>query len=369
MNLAFKPAPTPWAMIAAASLMLGCLAMTTGAYAQRRENPPTKLSKVDSWGYQLQNVSPLLIAKDGFDILVVDYSRDGTDRTALSREDVARLRSRTGQPDRIILAYLSIGEAEDYRYYWKSDWSEKPDRKAASSMRHRPGFAGAPDGVSIGVPEKGAPLTRLTAAAPSWLSDENPEWRGNYLVRYWDTQWQSIVFGGPDSYLDKIIAAGFDGVYLDKIDANDDWQKGRPSAEREMVDFVKKLATYARGKRPGFVIVPQNAEELLLYPDYVKTIDAIAKEDLLFGGASRKDGASNPASEIAKSKNLLDKALRAKRPVLTVEYLSKFEDIASARRRLLRYGYIPFFARRSLDEPPQQSEPAGLAGPATAPNP
>ena len=337
-------------IVALVVLAVGLAMIADGLVAQRQGPTRIALKDVDTWAYQLQHVVPRLVAKDGFDVLVVDYSRDGTDAGALSRDDVATLRKRAGQPDRIILAYLSIGEAEDYRYYWNAGWSEQT---ASVSAPARPrGFLGAPDGVSLGIPDKSAALAKLTAAAPPWLADENPEWRGNYLVRYWDEAWQSIIFGRPSAYLDKIIAAGFDGVYLDKIDANDDWQPTRPAAEREMVDFVKKLAFHARARRPGFLIVPQNGEELLEYPDYVGIIDAIAKEDLLYGGASRKDGVSNPEIEVLKSKRHLDKARRAKRLVLAVEYLDQLEQILSARQRLLNYAYIPFFARRALDAPP-----------------
>lgn len=75
---------------------------------------------------------------------------------------------------------MSIGEAEDYRYYWKEEWASNP---------------------------------------PSWLDAENPDWEGNFKVRYWDTAWQDIIFGSDSSYMSKIINAGFDGVYLDIIDA------------------------------------------------------------------------------------------------------------------------------------------------------
>ena len=51
------------------------------------------------------------------------------------------------------------------------------------------------------------------------MEQENPDWAGNYKVRYWDPEWQTIISGAPDSYLGKIQAAGFDGVYLDIIDA------------------------------------------------------------------------------------------------------------------------------------------------------
>ena len=31
--------------------------------------------------------------------------------------------------------------------------------------------------------------------------------------------WQAVIFGDNDAYLNRILAAGFDGVYLDIIDA------------------------------------------------------------------------------------------------------------------------------------------------------
>ena len=34
-------------------------------------------------------------------------------------------------------------------------------------------------------------------------------------------EWEEILFGSKDAYLDQIIAAGFDGAFLDVMDA---WQ-------------------------------------------------------------------------------------------------------------------------------------------------
>ena len=61
--------------------------------------------------------------------------------------------------------------------------------------------------------------TEWKSSPPSWLAGENPDWPGNYKVRYWNTDWQKIIFGEGDSYLGLILDAGFDGVYLDIIDA------------------------------------------------------------------------------------------------------------------------------------------------------
>ncbi|MEQ1713176.1 MAG: endo alpha-1,4 polygalactosaminidase, partial [Hyphomicrobium sp.] len=276
------------------ALILALLASPSVIEAQEKHSAEPRrigFSKVDSWAYQLQNLKPSRIPKDAFDVLVVDYSRDGSDAGALDALDVITLRKRPDKLDRIVLSYLSIGEAEDYRFYWKASWLERQESKSAPATRRVPPSGDTPTPIvgkagpstpkiekSAGVPDPTIPLAKLSAAAPSWLAEENPEWRGNYLVRYWEPGWQSIIFGSPAAYLDKLIAAGFDGIYLDKIESNDDWQKrNRPGAEREMVEFVKRLAAYARAKRPGFLIVAQNGDELLLHSDYLETIDAIAK--------------------------------------------------------------------------------------------
>ncbi len=97
----------------------------------------------------------------------------------LTSDDLNRIRTKANGGQRLLISYMSIGEAEDYRFYWKDYWTE--------------GF-------------------------PDWLVKENPEWEGNYKVRYWDEEWKRVIYGTPDSYTQKILDAGFDGVYLDIID-------------------------------------------------------------------------------------------------------------------------------------------------------
>lgn len=75
------------------------------------------LAGVASWGYQLQKLDIAKAAASPFDLLVIDYARDGSDETALTRKDLERMRQRRDGAPRKILAYLSIGEAESYRYY------------------------------------------------------------------------------------------------------------------------------------------------------------------------------------------------------------------------------------------------------------
>ncbi len=127
--------------------------------------------------YSSKNQYLEALQETGYDLIIIDAFFE---ETLLKPEEVARLKEKPGGGSRMAIAYMSIGEAEDYRYYWSSQWNEHP---------------------------------------PAWIAGENPDWPGNYKVRYWDDGWQDIICGYGDSYLTKITGAGFDGVYLDIIDA------------------------------------------------------------------------------------------------------------------------------------------------------
>lgn len=117
------------------------------------------------------------LSETDYDLIIMDFFFKGDEYT---KAQIEQLKTKNNGSRRLVLSYLSIGEAEDYRYYWSELWREKP---------------------------------------PSWLKGENPNWPGNYRVEYWSAKWQHLIFGDHSSYLDKILHAGFDGVYLDIIDA------------------------------------------------------------------------------------------------------------------------------------------------------
>lgn len=112
-----------------------------------------------------------------YDIIIMDLFFEDV---AFTLEEINLLKAKNNGGTRLVIAYLSIGEAEDYRYYWNESWH---------------------------------------VGSPSWLHAENPDWEGNYKVQYWDAEWQEIIYGNENAFLDKIIDAGFDGAYLDIIDA------------------------------------------------------------------------------------------------------------------------------------------------------
>lgn len=331
------------------------------------------LSSARSWAYQLQKALPAQIAASPFDMVVIDYSRNGTNEKRFTPSDLKWMKRKPNGEQRIVLAYLSVGEAEDYRFYWDEKWIEvaAPDEPPASGQSGAVRAAGeAPPPANAGQPTIPAPAGAtsappapadaavppakparpdrwISASAPVWLGDENEKWSGNFEVKYWEKGWQDIIFGTPNSYLEKIVAAGFDGIYLDRVDAYYEFQDVRDTAADEMVDFVVRLAAHARKLRPGFLVVPQNGEELLLKRAYLDAIDAIAKEDLFFGGPG--NGEPNHPAVIANSLGWLSQTTMRKLPVFVVEYLDKPAQIAEARAMLDARGYVSYFGVRELD--------------------
>ncbi len=117
------------------------------------------------------------VKSTNYDVLIMDLFFDGKLYTS---QQMNELKHKANGGKRLLIAYMSIGEAEDYRYYWQPQWTKNP---------------------------------------PEWLGKENPNWKGNFYVQYWNKNWQKIIYGNEDSYVQKIINAGFDGVYLDIVDA------------------------------------------------------------------------------------------------------------------------------------------------------
>jgi cysteinyl-tRNA synthetase len=129
-------------------------------------------------GFQTKASFINAVTATNYDLLIMDlFFHDGQ---AFTSEEIIQLKSKANRGTRLVICYMSIGEAEDYRYYWNSTWQNNK---------------------------------------PSWLEAENRDWPGNYKVKYWDSAWQEIIFGNNDSYLNKILNTHFDGVYLNIIDA------------------------------------------------------------------------------------------------------------------------------------------------------
>lgn len=329
---------------------------------------PNVLAGIKSWAYQLQNADSSEIARSPYDLVVIDHTKNGDPKRMLRPGELARMKKKPDGSRRIVLAYVSIGEAEDYRFYWDDNWVEiaTPDVPDATTPP-APGAAGGPAANTAGgalsqaTPGKAASGSEAAAGAakparadrwvsptaPAWLGDESEIWSGNFAVKYWDKGWQDLIVGSPGAFVERVLALGFDGVYLDRVDAYYEHIDEHPSAAEDMIDFVVRLAEAARKAKPGAFVVPQNGEELLTRPRYVAAIDAIAKEDLLYGSPTESE--PNSQLQINNSLGWLKNATDAGRAVMVVEYLDKPPVIELVRTDLAVRGFIPYFGPRALD--------------------
>lgn len=231
-----------------------------------------------SWVYWLQNISIEQLENSSSAVVVIDYSADGSEQNAFSRADITRLR----ESGKTVLCYLSIGEAEDYRWYWDSSWDTSP---------------------------------------PAFIGPENPDWPGNYKVEYWQEQWYNYYLL---PYIDTILEAGYDGLYLDIVDAYYYWGVRRNDLgfyADSMIDLVSSISDYCRARSGSdFLIIPQNA--LGIYTDaalgkalsYQQTVSGAGVESIFFNS-------DEAVSEYRL--DLLREWVSGNKLILNVEYISE----------------------------------------------
>ena len=262
-----------------------------------------------SFCYQLQEADLAQLQQSNFDLMILDYSRDGTAAGRWTSAEISTLQRHPRGSRRLVLAYLSIGEAENYRFYWQKGF--------------RPG-------------------------QPGWLDKSNPNWPNNFKVRYWDKSWQAILFGNPQAYLDQILEAGFDGIYLDIVDAYEYYEeRGRGSASQEMVQLITNLAKYGR-QRGGadFGVFTQNGEALW-QKSLLATITGVGREDTYFGYEA--EGRPSPLVFTRTMETRLDAVVKAGKIVLNVDYTANPKQVKEAYHRALQHSYLEYTTTRGLD--------------------
>lgn len=319
-----------------------------GRWTSGLAREPIPLSKVRSWAYQIQQLDETgavdALAASPYDLLVVEPSRTNRQESRFdTRGMVEQLKAAPasdGIHRKLVIAYLSIGEAEDWRWYWT--WSKNWKK---GSLR-------PPDW-------------------PAFIADRDPDgWAGNYPVAYWDPDWKDIVLHGKKhpatgdrnfvSVMDEVLLDGFDGIYLDWVEA---WEnesvvaaarkEGR-NAAKEMVTLIREMREMGLKKNRDFVVIQQNAASLAeKEPDLFKVVDAIAQEDVWYLGEADTPW-GNPkgydkAQEVDLTKSFIEELKtyqKAGKPVFTIDYTVKHAPAVYAKARGL--GFIPYCSRTSL---------------------
>ncbi|MBX3434821.1 MAG: endo alpha-1,4 polygalactosaminidase [Pirellulales bacterium] len=288
---------------------LACLVVASSASG---DDP--RWDSVASWAYQLNNYRDErldeLVATD-FDLAVIDLARDGGD-DFFTPGEIASLRA----AGKVVLAYFEIGAIEDYRPEWNAVPTELK--------------AGPVDG-----------------------------WPQEQYVKYWDERWWPVVRGR----VERALAAGFDGAYLDMLTTYDeipDSDVDHEERARRMVDLVVRLSKHAKSKNPAFKIVPQNCPELATWSfwdpasgkphakRYLAAIDGLGLESVFFIAHDK------PAEAAWCRENRANAAAikQAGKLVLGVDYAKQPANIAAAYRRQRELGFVPLASVRELDRVP-----------------
>ncbi|HEC90388.1 MAG TPA: hypothetical protein ENI55_01845 [Alphaproteobacteria bacterium] len=130
----------------------------------------------NSAAFGRQDEFSLKMKETNYDAIIVNVFHG---RLPLGKRAVETLKYKGTGGKRMALAFMDIGTAASYRFYWKKNWRE--------------GY-------------------------PSWISAPvrgNPD---KFNVEYWNPEWRKIITGNFDSYIYGIINQGFDGVVLSGLD-------------------------------------------------------------------------------------------------------------------------------------------------------
>lgn len=295
------------------------------------------LKSIRTWMYQIQDFdvdgAVESLAASDYPLLVLEPGHNFSESPYDTKAIVTALRFAPNGKRRILLAYIDIGQAEDYRNYWGDDWA-RPTEKS----RGRPDFI---------------------------LTVDPDGWSGNYPAAYWREEWKELWLG-KSGIIAELAELGFDGVYLDWVEGYDDDHVRRAadiesvSPEEEMIKFVEEIGEAGRRIRPQFLVVVQNAPYLIDFDPakYAAAIDGAAMEDTWFHGQgdadwddpeagdlrSRHDYEWSTESRLKQYKKYQDLGI----PVFTVDYCLKTENAAYVYEKARQAGLIPLVTRVSL---------------------
>jgi len=235
------------------------------------------------------------------DNVVIDYSKDGTDKSAFKSEDIQLLKN----AGKKVFCYMNFAVAEDWRFYWK--YIDKS--------------------IILGPLES---------------------WPGEYYVKFWYVEWYKVI----TDYMKRILSARFDGVALDWINIyeNDTLQKltGKSlnNLRYAMVENIKKVTN----DFPNLEYALVNGEDILLeFPELQKKIRYVIVESLFFNNSIL---VTNTKSYIQRLGKLLE-LVKSGITILSVEYIDNGNpfDVKNAERIKTylelskKYGFKHYIAR------------------------
>jgi cysteinyl-tRNA synthetase len=130
----------------------------------------------NSAAFGRQDEFALKVHGTNYDAVIVNVFHG---RLPLSKRAVETLKYKGAGGKRMVLAFMDIGTAASYHFYWKKNWRE---------------------------------------GSPSWIGAPVPGNPDKFSVEYWKPEWQRVITGNSGSYIYGIMKQGFDGVVLGDLD-------------------------------------------------------------------------------------------------------------------------------------------------------
>ena len=190
-------------------------------------------------------------------------------------------------------------------------------------------------------------------------------WSGNYPAAFWRPEWKRIWLG-KNGIVAKLARLGFDGVYLDWVEAYDDdyvrqtAENDGVDPEMEMIRFIEEIGASGRAIFPDFLVIPQNAPFLIDEdPErYVRAIDGLAVEDTWFSGEGDGEWDDPESGDIPNDSDdewstagrlaQFQKYRKAGLPVFSVDYCVSEKNAAFVYKQARESGLRPLVTRVSL---------------------
>ncbi len=257
----------------------------------------SKLSRVQKW----------------FILLDYDPSRDTTRTDEILKFDMAVLDA-DAHPSLevlrkkiLLIGYVSVGEAEAYRFYWEKI--------------------------------KNAP----------WLLAENPDWKEGFRVDVRDPAWQALIL---DEVIPRIIAQGFDGVMLDTLDTADYLEETSPEKFKGARGAVTDLVRQIRRKYPGLLLISNNGFSVL--EEIAPFLNGMLAEDIYRMPDFEKGGYKEVPEEDRRYKVRILRRIQAERklPVFNIDYAAEGdrETVRECIREARTLGFKPYIAEKNLSK-------------------
>lgn len=132
---------------------------------------------INSENFSTKNEMIDALKNTNYDLLLIDLFF-GDDMFTV--DEITQLKTKKNGGKRLVISYINIGAAENYRYYWQPRWK---------------------------------------LGNPSWIKKKYKGYSDEYRVEFWNQEWKNIIFGNDSSYIKKILDSGFDGAFLDNTES------------------------------------------------------------------------------------------------------------------------------------------------------